>query len=86
MLGTYIFEIKEGRKMEIKDYLMDEIKRLNRLNDDLEKTVDNSDNCNLAIYQEIQKNALAMCEIAKANNPLGEKALQQINTYLGKKY
>ncbi len=54
--------------MDIKDYLKDEIKRLNRLNDSLEKTVNKSDNCNLAIYQEIQKNALAMCEIAKANN------------------
>lgn len=54
--------------MDIKDYLKDEIKRLNRLNDSLEKTANKSDSCNLAIYQEIQKNALAMCEIAKANN------------------
>lgn len=54
--------------MNIRDYMLDEMKRLNRLNDRLEETVDKSDNLNLAIYQEIQKNALAMCEIAKANN------------------
>lgn len=46
--------------MEIEDYMLEEIKRLNRLNDNLEKAVNKSDNCNLAIYQEIQKNALAM--------------------------
>ena len=72
--------------MEIEDYMLEEIKRLNRLNDNLEKAVNKSDNCNLAIYQEIQKNALAMCEIAKANNPLSKKILQQINTYLGENY
>lgn len=72
--------------MNIRDYMLDEMKRLNRLNDSLEKTVNKNDNCNLAIYQEIQKNALAMCEIAKANNPLSKKMLQQINTYLGKNY
>lgn len=54
--------------MNIRDYMLDEMKRLNRLNDNLEKTINQSDNLNLAIYQEIQKNALAMCEIAKANN------------------
>lgn len=54
--------------MEIRDYMLDEMKRLNRLNDKLEKIVNKSDNLNLAIYQEIQKNALAMVEIAKANN------------------
>ena len=54
--------------MNIKDYMLDEMKRLNRLNDNLEKIVNKSDNCNLAICQEIQKNALAMCEIAKASN------------------
>ena len=53
--------------MEIRDYMLDEMKRLNRLNDHLEKTINKSNNLNLAIYQEIQKNALAMVEIAKAN-------------------
>lgn len=72
--------------MNNKDYLDDEIKRLNRLNDSLEKTVNKSNNCNLAIYQEIQKNALAMCDIAKANELPTEKALQQIDSYLSEKY
>ena len=72
--------------MEIEDYMLDEIKRLNRLNENLEEKINKNDNCNLAIYQEIQKNALAMCEIAKANNPLSKKMLQQINTYLGENY
>ena len=54
--------------MDIKDYMLDEMKRLNRMNDSLEKTLNKSDNRNLAVLQEIQKNALAMCEIAKANN------------------
>lgn len=53
--------------MEIRDYMLDEMKRLNRLNDYLEKTINKSNILNLAIYQEIQKNALAMVEIAKAN-------------------
>ena len=53
--------------MKIRDYMLDEMKRLNRLNDYLEKTINKSNNLNLAIYQEIQKNAIAMVEIAKAN-------------------
>ena len=50
--------------MEIKDYLKDELKRLNRMNDLLEKKInqgleDSND------HEKIVKNTLAMCEIAK---------------------
>ena len=51
--------------MEVKDYLKDELKRLNRQNDLLEKQI----NQGKAIKNEpeqIIKNALAMCKIAKA--------------------
>lgn len=51
--------------MNITDYLKDEIKRLNRRNDVLEKELNKSQSINLAIDEEIQKNTLAMCEIAK---------------------
>lgn len=54
--------------MEIKDYLLDEIKRLNRRNDILEKRANKSEFVNIGIEEAIQKNALAICEIAKANN------------------
>lgn len=54
--------------MEIKDYLLDEIKRLNRRNDILEKQANKSEFVNLGIEETIQENALAICEIAKANN------------------
>lgn len=70
--------------MEIEEILKKEIMRLNRLNDNLESTL--KDNTNLVIYEQIQKNALAMNEIAKANGLLTEKMLQQINKYLGEKY
>ena len=53
--------------MEIKDYLLDEIKRLNRRNDLLEKAL-NTGNNNIAIEEMINKNTLAMCEIAKVYN------------------
>lgn len=72
--------------MEIRDYLLDEIKRLNRRNDILEKQANKSEFVNLGIEEAIQKNALAINEITKANNPLTEKILQQIDTYLGEKY
>lgn len=51
--------------MEIKDYLKDEVKRLNRRNDLLEKTI-NSGTTNIVLEEAIKNNALAMCEIAKA--------------------
>ena len=51
--------------MNIKDILKDEMKRLNRRNDLLEKTL-NTGNSNIAIEETIKGNALAMCEIAKA--------------------
>lgn len=54
--------------MEIRDYLLDEIKRLNRRNDILEKQANRSEFINLGLEEAIQKNALAMCEIAKADN------------------
>lgn len=52
--------------MNIIDYLKDEMKRLNRRNDILEKEANKCTFINIAIEEEIQKNALAMCEIAKA--------------------
>ena len=51
--------------MEIRDYLKDELKRLNRRNDLLEKEANKSQFVNLGIEEAIQKNTLAMCEIAK---------------------
>ena len=53
--------------MEIKDYMLDEMKRLNRRNDILEKKANKSEFVNLGLEEAIQKNALAMCEIAKAD-------------------
>lgn len=49
--------------MKIEDYLKDEMKRLNRMNDVLEKKI----NTNTLIYNEpeqIVNNVKAMCEIA----------------------
>lgn len=56
--------------MKTEEYMLDEIKRLNKLNSDLEKYMNdkNSTTANLAIYEQIQKNTLAMCEIAKVCN------------------
>ena len=51
--------------MSITDYLKDEIKRLNRRNDLLEKEANKNQIVNLGIEELIQKNTLAMCEIAK---------------------
>ncbi len=51
--------------MEIRDYLKDELKRLNRRNDLLEKEANKSQFINLGVEEAIQKNTLAMCEIAK---------------------
>lgn len=52
--------------MEIDDYLKDELKRLNRRNDLLEKEENRSEYTNLKLEEMIQKNTLAMCEITKA--------------------
>ena len=49
--------------MNIKDYLMDELKRLNRLNDCLEKKI-NQDNIKSNEPEQIVKNVKAMCDIA----------------------
>lgn len=52
--------------MKINDYLLNEIKRLNRRNDLLEKETNQCNTNNLAKEEQIKNNALAMCEIAKA--------------------
>lgn len=52
--------------MELEDYLLDEVKRLNRMNDLLEKELNRSTGTNLAIYEVIQKNTSTICEIAEA--------------------
>ena len=55
--------------MEIKEILKREIERLNEVNN---KLVDHMSNTqiNLCVCEQIQKNALAICEIAKANDLL----------------
>ncbi len=49
--------------MEIADYMKDELKRLNRMNDLLEKKI-NQGNINSNEPEQIVNNASAMCEIA----------------------
>lgn len=74
--------------MKIEEIVQKEIKRLNRLNDKLEESTGDEEgtSLNLGIYKQIQENALAINEIAKANGLLTDKMLQQINKYLGGKY
>lgn len=48
--------------MEIRDYLIDELKRLNRMNDKLEKDI-NTGKLNVE-PEQIVNNVKAMCEIA----------------------
>lgn len=50
--------------MNIKDYLKDEMKRLNRLNDNLEKKINQGNAVNNE-PEQIICNVNAMCEIAK---------------------
>lgn len=50
--------------MNIKDYLLDELKRLNRQNDLLEKTI-NQGKASSREPEQIANNVLAMCEIAR---------------------
>ena len=50
--------------MNIKDYLTDEMKRLNRMNDLLEKKINKNDVVNNE-PEQIVSNVKAMCEIAK---------------------
>ena len=52
-----------GRKMNIADYLKAEIKRLNRLNDGLEKKINQGNAVNNE-PEQIICNVNAMCEIA----------------------
>ena len=52
--------------MEVGDYLKDELKRLNRRNDILEKEANKSQRIRVDVEEQIKNNALAMCEIAKA--------------------
>ena len=57
------YDLLGGGKMNITDYLKDEMKRLNRMNDNLEKNI----NKELAINNEpeqVVNNVKAMCEIA----------------------
>lgn len=49
--------------MNIKDYLMDELKRLNRLNDKLEKEINTGNTMNNE-PEQIVCNVKAMCDIA----------------------
>lgn len=51
--------------MEIKYYLLDEVKRLNRMNDLLEKELIRNKGTNLAIYEVIQKNTSTICDIVE---------------------
>ena len=50
--------------MNINDYLMDELKRLNRLNDSLEKKINQEKNFNNE-PEQIVCNVKAMCDIAE---------------------
>lgn len=52
--------------MNIKDYLIDELKRLNRMNDLLEKNINKGTGTHIAENEIIKNNALTMCEIVKA--------------------
>lgn len=54
--------------MDIKDYLLDELKRLNRRNDLLEKETNTITENKTELEEKIIKNALAMCEIANTLN------------------
>lgn len=51
--------------MKIEDYLLDEMKRLNRLNDKLEKEI-NTGNAFKNEPEQIVYNANAMCEITNS--------------------
>ena len=51
--------------MDVRDYLLDELKRLNRQNDLLEKQTNKSEFVSVPVYEVINKNTSAMCEIAK---------------------
>lgn len=51
--------------MSINDYLLDEIKRLNRMNDLLEKEINKGNVANNE-PEQIVNNVLAMCEIVKS--------------------
>ena len=50
--------------MDIRDYLNDELKRLNRMNDSLEKEINKGNVINNE-PEQIVNNVKAMCEIAK---------------------
>lgn len=62
----YVLCLDRRGSMETRDYLKDEMKRLNRINDSLEKKINN----NQAVANEpeqIVNNVKAMCEIANTN-------------------
>lgn len=52
--------------MEIEDYLTDELKRLNRMNDLLEKRINTQTNLCVTERELIIKNASTMCEIVRS--------------------
>lgn len=58
------YDLLGGKQMNIKDYLKDEMKRLNRLNDNLEKKINQGNAVNNE-PEQIICNVNAMCEIAK---------------------
>lgn len=60
--------------MSIKDYLMDELKRLNRLNDRLEKTI-NQGNVIKNEPEQIVCNVKAMCDIANSISVLNSNCV-----------
>lgn len=51
--------------MEIQDYLKDEMKRLNRMNELLEKKINQSNTTIFGIEEQIIKNTSTMCKIAE---------------------
>lgn len=60
---SYYIKLGKEKKMEIKDCLKDELKRLNRINDLLEKQI-NQGSIKDSEPEQIVNNVKAMCEIA----------------------
>lgn len=60
--------------MEVQDYVLDEMKRLNRINDILEKKI-NQEQINNNEPEQIVNNVKAMCEIANRISNLHDVGL-----------
>lgn len=71
--------------MKIEEILKIEIERLKGRNDLLEQKAQGAPT-NLVLEEQIQKNALAMCEIAKAGGFMTQNMLKQISEHLVKDY